>query len=525
MMGNRGQGTRVLTTGTPLTPQEWRSFWRRRYREHLLRAGFEEHERSRHGATLEQYLEKMPGNPRKVYIDKMKSFIAGATRAGDGAGVIESLLFFYEDIARSQPHCTALRELSESRDKAAPSGTGSGANAMGGGFSRSIGTDWPSLWIDIAARQLIKEGMDERKARESAEGLRPLLAANMCHPREISPDNIRRFLSESKVSRPQAFEGTVKGAYALYRKIAGKYPEESRLRREAIDSFLSLRSADLVERFDTLLRLEGAARRTISSYIREVRRYLDRLGRKPQGSDRRAIEAHLLWLRTTCGLAAGSVNNAAAAINKFYVLVVEQPVAMEKIGRMKKDKNLPKVYGQGDLSEILENVHNEKHRLVLMLAYGNGLRLSEIRSMLIEDIDFDRMVLRVNGKGSRERDLPIDESLVGPLKNWMAANPRATYLFEGTRQGRPYSRRTIQKIYENACEKAKIRRKKGIHTFRHSFATHMLEQGVSLRHVQALLGHASIKTTQIYTHVSKEELEKIRSPLASLKRRKKSGAP
>jgi len=226
-------------------------------------------------------------------------------------------------------------------------------------------------------------------------------------------------------------------------------------------------------------------------------------------------------MHTTLGLKPGSVNNAAAAINRIYKNVVEHPEAMEKVGRMNKGKSLPKVYGQGDLFEILDGVHNKKHRLVLMTAYGIGLRLSEVADIRIEDIDFDRMVLRVHGKGSRERDLPIDELLEEPLKQWKAANTQTIYLFEGARKGKPSSRGSIQKIYEKACKTSGIREKKGIHTFRHSFATHLLEQGVSLRHIQALPGHASIKTTKVYTHVSKEEPGKIRSPLASLKPGKK----
>jgi integrase len=186
----------------------------------------------------------------------------------------------------------------------------------------------------------------------------------------------------------------------------------------------------------------------------------------------------------------------------------------ENVPRMKTAKKLPRIYGRGDLSDMLEALRNPKHRLVLMVTYGLGLRVSELRSIKVEDIDWDRMVLRVHGKGSKERDLPIDESFEAELRKHLSDNPGQTYLFEGAKKGEQYALRTIQKIYENAFRKAKIRRKGGIHSLRHSYATHLFEQGVGIAQIQSLMGHANLKTTQIYAHVSQEQLSKIRSPLA-----------
>jgi integrase/recombinase XerD len=141
------------------------------------------------------------------------------------------------------------------------------------------------------------------------------------------------------------------------------------------------------------------------------------------------------------------------------------------------------------------------------------------------DIDWDCEGSRIHGKGAKERDLPLDQCFANPLRKHLTSNPGLVYLFEGRKKGHPYPRRTLQKIYDNACAKAGIQRKGGIHSLRHTlrpgsaqaYATHLLEQGTSIVKIQALLGHADVKTKQIYTHVSKEELAKIRSPLASLK--------
>jgi integrase/recombinase XerD len=140
-----------------------------------------------------------------------------------------------------------------------------------------------------------------------------------------------------------------------------------------------------------------------------------------------------------------------------------------------------------------------------------------IRTLKIADIDWDREVIRIRGKGSKQREMPIDDCFVEHLRNYLEDKPGQTYIFEDMYKGKPYARRTIQKINENSCQKSDSNRKGGIHRLRHNYATHLLEQGVATNKTRVLLGHASIKTTQIYTHVSREEIGKVRSPLASIK--------
>ena len=211
-----------------------------------------------------------------------------------------------------------------------------------------------------------------------------------------------------------------------------------------------------------------------------------------------------------------TVNLTSAAITFFYSNVVNAKQAVDTIPRMRPGNSLPKVYGQGDIKRILSTTHNPKHLPVLLLVYGCGLRLEEIRTLKVKDIDWDRLTIRIRGKGSKERELPIDDCFKTLLHDYLSANPNQTFLFEGMKKDRSYSRRTVQKIYDDACRKAGIIKKGGIHSFRHSYATHLLEQGVDINKIKTLLGHSSVKTTQIYTHVSREEIAKIRSPLAAL---------
>jgi site-specific recombinase XerD len=271
-----------------------------------------------------------------------------------------------------------------------------------------------------------------------------------------------------------------------------------------------------ISRLTTELRVRNYSERTITTYTNAIWHYLNQLGKTPSSNDEPAIKAHLLRLKTESGHATRTVNLAAAAISFFYRQVVAIPSAVEAVPRMKAGKSLPNVYGQGDVRKLLESVTNPKHKIILMIAYGCGLRLAEIVALRPTHIDWDRGIIRIHGKGSKDRDVPLDACLAGPLRKHLADNPGLKYLFEGSEKGHPYPPRTVQKIYDNTCKKAKIQRKGGIHTLRHSFATHLLEQGVDLRQIQVLLGHSSIKTTQIYTHVSREEIAKIRSPLASI---------
>lgn len=264
------------------------------------------------------------------------------------------------------------------------------------------------------------------------------------------------------------------------------------------------------------LELKGRLKPTIGNYKRLVRNYLDYLKRPPGHEDVSAIKEYLLQLKNVRKQSPRSINLSAAAISFFYRKVLEIPAAVEKLPRMKPGKDLPHVYGQGDVWRILEAAKNDKHRLILILAYGIGLRLSEIAALHPEDIDWDRKTIRIHGKGAKERDLSIDQSIAPILINYLDKHPDQIYLFEGAQKGRPYPRRTIEKIYENACKKAGIEKRGGIHSLRHSYATHLLEQGTDLRQIQVVLGHSSIKTTQIYTHVSRDEIAKIRSPFATL---------
>jgi integrase/recombinase XerD len=183
--------------------------------------------------------------------------------------------------------------------------------------------------------------------------------------------------------------------------------------------------------------------------------------------------------------------------------------------RPKKEHKLPVVLSKYEVEGILNSLDNSKHRLVLEVVYGLGLRVSEVVNLKQNDIEFERKMVRIeNSKGGKDRYVMLPESLIESLKSYIQLNP-GKYLFQG-RSGK-MNIKTVQKVFENALRKSGIGKKASCHTLRHSFATHLLENGVDVRIIQKLLGHNKLETTQVYTHVSNFQIQNIKSPLDNLK--------
>lgn len=188
-----------------------------------------------------------------------------------------------------------------------------------------------------------------------------------------------------------------------------------------------------------------------------------------------------------------------------------------EVKRPRKDKKLPVVLSKEEVAKIISSVDNIKHRAILMLVYSAGLRVGEVVRLKPEDIDSKRMLIHIKGsKGRKDRYTLLSEKTLEVLRAYWKKYKPEKWLFGGAREGRYLSIRSVQKIFEQACKRAGIRKEITIHGLRHSFATHLLEGGTDLRYIQELLGHKDSKTTEIYTHVSTQSLGKIKSPLDSI---------
>lgn len=179
----------------------------------------------------------------------------------------------------------------------------------------------------------------------------------------------------------------------------------------------------------------------------------------------------------------------------------------------KRHKRLPIVLSRNEIAEIIDTLKNKKHRLLIALSYGAGLRVSEIITLKVKDVDLQELIIHLKDtKGKKDRITILPEKLKSNLQNLMAGKGINDFLFESERGG-ILTTRTAQKVFSNALKKAEIKKNATFHSLRHSFATHLLENGVDVRHVQELLGHANIRTTQIYTKVTNPKLKNIKSPL------------
>jgi integrase/recombinase XerD len=210
-------------------------------------------------------------------------------------------------------------------------------------------------------------------------------------------------------------------------------------------------------------------------------------------------------------------NQMVNALKLFYQEIAIKKIDVKELERPRRQHKLPSVLSQQDVQKIITAPRNHKHKLMLMLVYACGLRRGELLNMKPGDIDSNRKIIHLkSGKGNRDRIVPIPEKLIAELREYYKKECPKKYLFEGQIPGEPYGERSIQEVFKCAVRKAGVNMNATLHWLRHSYATHLLENGTDLRYIQEILGHRSSKTTEIYTHVSNKKLQQIRSPFEDL---------
>jgi integrase/recombinase XerD len=210
-------------------------------------------------------------------------------------------------------------------------------------------------------------------------------------------------------------------------------------------------------------------------------------------------------------------NQVINAIKLFYRNRFNRKMEVDFIERPRREKRLPNVLSKSEVKTILDSPINLKHRAMLSLIYACGLRRSELLNLTLKDVLSDRHLLFIRqSKGKKDRMLPISDKLISMLREYYRAYKPKIWLFEGQNPGEQYSERSIQLVLNQTLVKAKINKPVTLHWLRHSYATHLLENGTDLRYIQELLGHSSSKTTEIYTHVSTHSIQKIKSPFDDL---------
>ena len=204
------------------------------------------------------------------------------------------------------------------------------------------------------------------------------------------------------------------------------------------------------------------------------------------------------------------------ALKFLYEQVLHREKYFFEIPRPQRPEKLPKVLNENEIKRLFKATTNSKHRMILMLTYGMGLRVSEVVHLKIRDIDSKRMqVLIEAAKGKKDRYVNLPQSILKELRAYYLAYKPVKYLFEG-QYGGQYTIRSVQAVFKTAMKHAKINKRVGVHGLRHSYATHLLEAGTDMVFIQNLLGHNSMKTTQIYAKVGRKEIQNVKSPLDKL---------
>lgn len=265
------------------------------------------------------------------------------------------------------------------------------------------------------------------------------------------------------------------------------------------------------------LRVRNYAPNTRKLYVGHVARFAMHFGRSPAELGEEEIRSYLHHLVHEKKVSWSYVNQVIGALRFLYGVTLDQPRTIERLPRPRKVRRLPTVLSPEEVRRFFEAIRNPKHRVLLVTAYAAGLRVSELVALRVEDVDSERMVIQVRqSKGNKDRLVMLSPVLLEELRSYVRwARPRG-WLFPGQDPARHLTARSVQKACQRAREAAGLGKRVTVHTLRHSFATHLLEAGTDLRLVQTLLGHASIRTTAIYTHVSEERLQGTPSPLDRL---------
>jgi integrase/recombinase XerD len=261
---------------------------------------------------------------------------------------------------------------------------------------------------------------------------------------------------------------------------------------------------------------------TKKDYVRNVRKFADFLGRSPNtatSEDLRRFQLHMAQQQ----VGPSTINAAITALRFFFTVTLEKPDLVRPLRIVTEPRKAPVVLSQEEVSRLLQAAPGLKYKAALSVAYGAGLRVSEVAHLKVSDIPgsspgtSERMMLRVEqGKGQRDRDVMLSPQRLQLLREWWKAARPPVWLFPGQNPINPITPRQLNRAVTAAKDLAGISKRISPHTLRHSFATHLLEQGVDIRVIQVLLGHAKLETTALYTRVAVSTIRDIKSPLERL---------
>lgn len=264
------------------------------------------------------------------------------------------------------------------------------------------------------------------------------------------------------------------------------------------------------------MQIKGYSSRTVITYTKSILALAVHYNTSPDLLTTQQIRAYIHYRLIEKRVSKSWVNQFVSALKILFCDVLKREWKQMDIPRPRREKKLPVVLAREEVKKLIDVTINLKHRAILTLTYSAGLRLSEVSNLKITDVDSKRMMLRIaQAKGFKDRYCILSPIALNLLREYWERYRPSVWLFP-TQPGHAVSQRTVQQIFKHALQKAGIQKQVGIHSLRHSFATHLMEQGVSLPIIQQLLGHKSLKTTSVYLHVQQYSIEAVKSPLDTL---------
>lgn len=308
------------------------------------------------------------------------------------------------------------------------------------------------------------------------------------------------------------FKGLARvNSMALSKKVSQTKQYEKR------DRQLSEANKTLLNNYYKYLKGKRLSESTISTYTFFVADFIEYYNTKSASSlTNRDVELFIEDVFIKRNYAVSTQRQFISAVKHFRIFFPNCKIDNLELTRPKKSKILPTVLSKEEILDLIRHTKNLKHRSIIGLIYSAGLRISELINLELRDINIDRrQILIRSGKGRKDRYVMLSEGFLPLLRNYVVTYKPQKYFVEGS-TGKKYSDSSIRKFIYRSCKEANIHKKVTPHTLRHSYATHLLENGVGIRHIQELLGHSKPETTMIYTHVAKKDLLEIRSPLDSI---------
>lgn len=271
---------------------------------------------------------------------------------------------------------------------------------------------------------------------------------------------------------------------------------------------------NLIDQFVTILRMQRYADRSVKTYASHLAYFL-RLSAKHKAEDitDQQIENFVIWLVEKRKVGQSYQKAMISTITKFYKEIFQRHICLKHLYPKRREYKLPKFLTRDEIKKILDATENIKHKAILMTIYSCGLRLSELLELQISDIKVkEKLLLIRQSKGNKDRLMVVSAKLLNVLRDYYKIYQPKNYLFEG-KNSEKYSERSVQQILKSSLKKAGVITPASVHTLRHSYATHLLENGIDIRIIKDLLGHSNIKTTEIYTHITDVTKNNIKSPL------------